>query len=350
MITTRDLDDARASLTKWLTAKLPSDADVEVAPLVPVAVGESNETLYLDATWTEDGVRAPHGLVVRARPEASLLFVGRDVLFQWQMMEAVAAHSDVPVPALHWKEDDSAVLGTPFFVMGRVEGDVPGQYSSELFVESTPDERRRIFVNTLAAMAEIHRIDWRDGFTFLDTSGPGAPGLDRYLSWMDGWYEWAAAGREFPAIEQALRYLRDRRPSDASTGVIWGDSRPGNVIFASDRSVAAVVDWELAALAPPESDLAWMLMFEQVFGPGSRQERPAGVPGRDELISIYEGFRGRPVGDMRYYDVLAWARFRITFIRHIDVLVPGADNEAIMRGFCVYVEQSLEEVLAAAGA
>ena len=44
--------------------------------------------------------------------------------------------SAVPVPKIYWLELNNKVLGAPFFVMGRVEGEVidPQQFSEEPYL------------------------------------------------------------------------------------------------------------------------------------------------------------------------------------------------------------------------
>jgi aminoglycoside phosphotransferase (APT) family kinase protein len=162
---------------------------------------------------------------------------------------------------------------------------------------------------------------------------------------VEDWYEWARQSRGFPTVGRAIRYLRDNQPADALIGVSWGDSRPGNIIFnPADQTVASILDWELASLGPPETDLAWWLMFERVFTHMVPVNPPEGVPDRSETIATYEQFLGHPVGDMHYYDVLAWSRFAVTAIRHVDLAI-GTDEEAMMRDLIAFVHQALADEL-----
>src|SRR3546814_10026927 len=51
-------------------------------------------------------------------------------------------------------------------------------------------------LNAIHAFAKLHRIDWRDGFEFLNQPERGEPGLDQYLNYMEEWYRWAAKRSE----------------------------------------------------------------------------------------------------------------------------------------------------------
>src|SRR3546814_15961891 len=68
-----------------------------------------------------------------------------------------------------------------------------------------------------------------------------------------------------PITDAALAYVLDNRPSEAGVSVLWGDPTPSNTMFRPDGTVAALIDWELAALGPPEIDLAWWLYFDELF-------------------------------------------------------------------------------------
>ncbi|HEY2427352.1 MAG TPA: hypothetical protein VGI06_00370, partial [Acidimicrobiales bacterium] len=126
--TTRDLDELRSSLQRWLASRLPAGAEPEIARLdAPDSNGMSSLTVLFDAAWTEDGARLMHSLVARVAPEPASVpvFPSYDLDLQYRVIEGVAEASSVPVPPLLWSEPDPGPIGAPFFVMGRVEGRVP---------------------------------------------------------------------------------------------------------------------------------------------------------------------------------------------------------------------------------
>lgn len=98
-------------------------------------------------------------------------------------------------------------------------------------------------------MARLHRCDWRAEFGFL-TEKYSSPGPAEYLDTVEHWYEWARAGRQFEHIQRALELL----PSRTDVSLIWGDSRPGNLMFdPDDQTVTAVLDWRSPILPRPRS-------------------------------------------------------------------------------------------------
>src|SRR5207302_2321383 len=146
----RDLDKAREVIRDWLAAKLPDARDLTISTLAsPAFTGFSNETLLFDASWREGGETRSAGFVIRVKPTSHTIFLEADFDSQYKVIKALSGHTDVPLPPVHWFEDDESVLGAPFFVMGKVEGHVPSDnppytQTGWLLEEATPAVRGRV--------------------------------------------------------------------------------------------------------------------------------------------------------------------------------------------------------------
>ena len=237
-------------------------------------------------------------------------------------MAAMAAHPNVPVPALVGVEYDPAVLGAPFLVMRRVAGRIvpqkPNYNVAGWVFDLTPAERRQVWINAIEMMARIHSVPWTEGFGFLDAPERGAPGLDQYLGFVEEWYRWAAQGRPQPVADAALDHLKRNRPAGTQASVLWGDAIPANILFAPDLTVAAVIDWEMVAIGPGEVDLGWWLFFDSLYSEAMGVPRLEGLPDRAELVAIYEAAAGRPVRDIDYFELLGVLRLGIVATRQYD--------------------------------
>jgi aminoglycoside phosphotransferase (APT) family kinase protein len=168
-------------------------------------------------------------------------------------------------------------------------------------------------------LARLNRLDWRQGFAVLDKPQYGPRGLDQYLSCLRAWRADAADGAPHRVIDAAMDYLSQAQPRTSDVNVIWGDSNPGNILFADDLSVAAALDFEAAALGPGEIDLGWWLFMDERRSYGLT--RLPGLPDRKETIRIYEASLGRAVGDMHYYEVMAGVRMSLIVVRTTDRLI-----------------------------
>ena len=139
-------------------------------------------------------------------------------------------------------EPDPSVLGQPFFVMGFVEGVIPAdvpRYSEAGFLvdEATPEQRERMVRTGLEAMATVHAIDWRSaGLEWLDASGTGNPTQAVQLDLYRRFVTEQLAGRLHPVMFAVLDWLEANDPHDERVGLIWGDTRLGNVIWQRLRA------------------------------------------------------------------------------------------------------------------
>ncbi|HLS98318.1 MAG: phosphotransferase family protein [Porticoccaceae bacterium] len=331
-----DTDTTHARLRQWLADTLAAPG-LSLSPLLaPGGAGFSAEMFFTTARYPGPSGPVERELVVRRQIFGHDLLKDADLRHQWRVMDAFARHTDIRVPPLVGIEMDHAVLGAPFLVMERVPGRIVSQnpnYNRAGWLADLPlAERHRVWKVGIENMADIHRVDWRQGFEFLHDPGKGQPGLDQYLANLGDWLDWARAGRPWPVLEAAMAHLRDNRPANPAVNVLWGDPIPANTLFDDQGNVVATIDWEMAALGPGEIDLAWWLFFDNLFSAGFGVPRLEGLPSREESIAIYEARVGRKVGDMHYYDVLSTLRMAIVSARQVDRQIAlgnlAADNSA----------------------
>lgn len=316
----RDVGALVERLAAWLSARVGEPVELDAVE-VPAATGMSSETVLFDAAW--GGER--HRLVARVAPEqcAVPVFPTYDLDRQAATMRAVRAASDVPVPEVLWSEPDPAPLGTPFFVMRRVDGRVPPDvlpYNFDSWVTAaSPEERAALQASFVEVLARLHAIDGAaERFAFLAVDRPGATALRRLLDEQAAYYEWAREGVRVPLIERAFAWLEERFPEgDADEGLCWGDSRIGNVLFDGTAPVA-VLDWEMACLGPPEVDLAWSCYIHRFFEDLAARFGFAGLPDflrLEDVAAAHERLTGRTPRHLDWYTVFAALRFAIVSVR-----------------------------------
>ena len=327
----------RAQIGGFLAEVLPGARDIAVELSTTAAkAGFSAETLLFDARYLQDGATVERPMVLRRQIFGHDLTFDADLRLQWQAMQAMKLNSDVPVPPLVGLEMSHERLGSPFLVMERLPGRIVPQnpnYNLEGWLKDLPLEgRAEVWRNGVEAMAKVHRVDWRSGFAFLDDPARGARGLPQYLSWLEEWLTWAQAGRSHPVAEATMAYLREHAPRDPPLSVMWGDAIPANQLFDDGNRVTGVIDWEFAALAPGEIDLAWWLYFDELFSSGFHVPRLEGLPDRDTMVTTYEAALGRPVADLAYYERVVGLRMTIVSMRAVDRVVAfgklPAENDA----------------------
>ena len=286
----RDPEQTKQQLIAWLTGKMPRAADLQIANLAaPAATGFSNDTLLFDLSWREDGAEHQQGFVVRIEPSGYAIFPEYDLERQFTVMKILGENSTVPVPRVYWFENAGGVFGAPFYLMSKIEGRIPGDnppyHVAGWVTEISPEERRSLWLDGLAVLTRIHKLDWRKlGFGFLDQPRRGATGLAQQIRYYENYLVWAARGRPHPLAERALGWIKTHLPGDEPLALCWGDSRIGNMIFR-DGKCQAVLDWEMVTLGNPEQDLAWWLFLDRHHSEGIMTERLPGFPSREETIA-----------------------------------------------------------------
>jgi aminoglycoside phosphotransferase (APT) family kinase protein len=334
----RDLTKAREVFAKWLGTRLPGATDIEVGEMAsPSSSGFSNETLLLDASWTEGGQRRTDGLVIRVKPTRHTVFMESEFEAQFKVMSALREHTDVPLPPMRWFEEDESWLGAPFYVMGKLDGAAPADsppYTMQGFLyDGTPDQQATLWTTGIEAMAKVHNADWRAlGFDFLDKPERGKTGLDQQLAYYLESYDWARQGNEQPVAQAALDWILANRPDDDGrpVGLVWGDSRIGNILFQDFRPVA-VLDWEMVTLGDPQEDLAWWIFLDKHMAEGISLPRLPGFPSYDDTVAQWESLTGRTADHLFFYEVFAGFRFAVVMIRlaqlaiDFELLPPGND-------------------------
>ncbi|WP_067477820.1 phosphotransferase family protein [Nocardia amamiensis] len=324
-VSERDLDTLAENLAHWLRAKTGADHLPRVCGLSrPQSGGMSSTSILFDAEWSTAGRSERGSFVARMAPEAGSfpVFQTYDLATQYQVMAGVAAATDVPVPELCWLENDDKPLGTPFFVMRRVDGRVPADNPPYVFVgwlfDASPAERLQLTHNTVEVIAKIHDIpDPAARFPMLN--GPGQS-LRRHVAAQHAWYRWALAddGFAIPLIERSFAWLDEHWPAAPGPDVLsWGDARPGNIIYRGFDPVA-VLDWEMAALGPRELDLAWVIFIHRFFQDLATRFGQPGLPDflrRDDVVAKYQALTGYPVRDLDFHLVYAALRHAIVMAR-----------------------------------
>jgi aminoglycoside phosphotransferase (APT) family kinase protein len=324
----RDLGEARPAIQRWLATKLPGASDIEVGEITsPSASGFSNETLLLDASWTEAGARRTDGLVIRVKPTRHTVFMESEFDAQFRVMSGLREHTDVPMPDMRWFEEDASWLGAPFYVMGRLDGSAPADsppYTMEGFLfEATPEQQRTLWTTGIEAMAKVHNADWRGlGFEFLDKPERGKTGLDQQLAYYLEYYDWARQGSEQPIAQAALDWLLANKPEPDGRpdGLVWGDSRIGNILFNDFRPVA-VLDWEMVTIGDPQEDLGWWIFLDKHMSDGLGLPRLTGLPSFEDTVTQWESLTGRKADHLFWYEVFAGFRFAVVMIRLSSLMV-----------------------------
>ena len=291
-----------ARLDAYLKTRLPALSGP--LRLERISGGQSNPTFF--ASFDN------RALVLRKKPAGDLLPSAHAIDREFRVMRALSA-TQVPVPNCLFYEDDPAVIGTPFYVMDRLQGrvfpgyDLPGV---------APADRRAMYASMAETMAKLHAVDWHA----VGLDGFGRPGnfFARQITRWTRQYELSKA-EPVPDIEHLIAWLPKNIPNGETTTICHGDFRLGNMMFhPTEPRVIAVLDWELSTIGDPLADLAFNAMAwrsrPEEYGGLLGLDLPAlGIPGEEEYIASY--FRAaRPTpGLWPFHFAFALFRFAVIF-------------------------------------
>jgi aminoglycoside phosphotransferase (APT) family kinase protein len=265
-----------------------------------IAGGKSNLTYRV---WTDDAAQ----YVVRRPPLGHVLSTAHDMAREFRVISALAG-TPVPVPETVALSQDPS-----FYVMRFVPGPIY-RHASDL----APLGAQRIqalLADLVDVLVELHSID------------PAAIGLEDFGR-PDGYLErqlkrWqkqldSSRSRELPGIDELHDALAQQMPLNSQAAIIHGDYRIDNCIATEDDRIAAVLDWEMATLGDPLSDVGLLLMYWRlniemggVDNMGGVAPLPGAPTGRD-LAERYAARRGIELGRLDWY--LAFANYKLAVI------------------------------------
>jgi aminoglycoside phosphotransferase (APT) family kinase protein len=275
-------------------------------------------------------------VVLRRPPRGPLPPSAHDVLREARLLRALEPTA-VRVPKVLAVCDDESVIGAPFYVMERVEGDVITTALPDPL--DSAEERARIADELIDALVELHAVDW----TTVGLEGFGKPTgyLERQLRRFTGLWEHNRT-RELTEVEQVGRWLAENMPQSPPATIVHGDYRLGNTMFASGTParLKSIFDWEMATIGDPLADVGYMMIHWTQAGEegGKRFNLQSvttlpGFPTRHELIARYEERSGRSMQALDWYVTLALWKAVVFMEGNYKRAVDGSTDDPYLKSF-----------------
>jgi aminoglycoside phosphotransferase (APT) family kinase protein len=222
--------------------------------------------------------------VLRKQPSGVLLPSAHAVDREFRVMEALAT-TGVPVPRVRLLCRDSAILGQMFYVMDHVPGRV---FADRCLPGVTPAERAAMIGDMNRVLAALHGVDWR-AVGLSDFGRPEGYMSRQIARWSR---QFAASAVDVPHMAELADWLAAHVPSGQAAAIAHGDYRLGNLLFhPTEPRVVAVLDWELATIGHPLSDLAYSCLTWRLppsAGGVSLEDQSAlGMPSEAEHVAQY---------------------------------------------------------------
>ncbi|MDX9789108.1 MAG: phosphotransferase family protein [Desulfobacterales bacterium] len=283
--------------------KMPEVKNLIVTGLKKNTAGFSYETAFFHAEWIENEEQISKDFVIRAEPKGGGLVEPYDVRIQYWILKSLQG-TPIPVPKVYWLETDLNVIGSPFFIMDMVEGEIPEPWAffkHPYYRDSV--KREQIGKKMVEVLAHIHNVDWK-ALGLGEHMEVPAEGKGAALSEIEKWWKII---KEFrvepePILADTYMWLKENMPNTKKLTLVHGDYRLGNFIWNDDR-ISAVLDWEMAHIGDPMCDLGWFFMKHWTSGkPGEIHW----VLKKDDIYRYYENITGERIDDeiLKYWIVM----------------------------------------------
>ena len=265
--------------------------------------GHSNLTYRLRVGGTE--------LVLRRPPKgAKQIKAGHDMRREYTVLTRLRPVWPKVPRTLFYVPEEESPFGVQLYVMERVSGLILRGTKLPVGVELDAAGMRAVSETVVDTLVELHGVD--PAAAGLADFGKPQGYVQRQVA---GWTERYARARtdDVPDMERLAGWLASNLPPDRPGAIIHNDFKYDNVVLdpADLSKVRAVLDWEMATLGDPVSDLGMTLAYW--FEPGETEMvgpaafGPTALPGnltREEIVQRYATRSGRTVDDVVFHYVL----------------------------------------------
>jgi aminoglycoside phosphotransferase (APT) family kinase protein len=260
---------------------------------------------------TYDVTDGKHHWVVRRPPLGHVLATAHDMGREYRVISALSG-TNVPVPDACLLCEDPSVIGAPFYVMSKVAGTA---YRTAAQLEAVGAERTRVMATRMInTLADLHAV--QPAAVGLAEFGRPEGFLGRQVRRWKQQLD-ASRSRDLPGADELHAALAAHVPAESDVAIVHGDYRLDNLLVGEGDRVTAVLDWEMATLGDPLTDIGLLLAYQALahldtgYAVADAATAP-GFPDAAEITDAYGQRSGRDLSNLGFY--LGLAYFKIAVI------------------------------------
>jgi aminoglycoside phosphotransferase (APT) family kinase protein len=293
-------------LLPWLEQHVPGVKGVP--EITQFSGGASNLTYRLKFDQQE--------VILRRAPQGKKAAGAHDMVREFHLQRRLKSHFTY-VPHMIAVCEDELILGSPFYVMERLDGIIPRKNLPE-GIDWNRTRVQSLCYGFWDKLIELHQVDYlKEGLTDL---GKGDGYVERQII---GWNKRYSDAKTWnvPKGQGVMNWLERNMPRESKLCIIHNDFRLDNIVLSRDDpdKIIGILDWELASIGDPLMDLGnslayWVEANDNFFIKSVRRQ-PSNVPGmltRAEVIHYYANQTGQEIDDFRFYRV--YGLFRLAGI------------------------------------
>lgn len=217
---------------------------------------------------------------MRKKPPGKLLSkTAHQVDREYRIIKAMQ-NTDVPVPKAMCLCEDDSVVGTAFYIMSFLNGRI---FPDPSFPDVSAEDRTKMWKSAVTTLAKFHSVSPKS----VNMTDFGRPN-NFYNRQLKTFATLSVAQAEtkdvetgkpvgkIPHYDEMVEFFQDPayQPKDRGT-FVHGDYKIDNVVFhKTEPYVIGVLDWEMATIGHPISDVVNLL------SPFATAENDSAIPGR----------------------------------------------------------------------
>ena len=255
-------------------------------------------------------------LVVRRPPFGTKAKSAHSMIREYRIMSQLKPLFPSVPDTLHYSDDES-IIGSEFYVMRKVEGQLIKQTIPPSW-HFTAGDSRRFCTRFWEKLIELHQVDYVAAG--LDDFGRPEGYAERQITGWNRRFEHVITP-DVDDFESVRQWLEANIPPESGRhSVLHGDYRIDNVILDNNdpHKILAVLDWEICALGDPLMDLGsslayWMQADDPIALRGLVMQ-PSAAPGmltRREILDLYQEKTGLDTSDFTFYLVYGYWRVAV---------------------------------------
>ncbi len=290
-------------LVEWLAGHAGAERIDFVEPPALLPGGAVQQNWAFAVVFAGGQMSGRQELVLRTNFQTSLP-ASRPKTEEFAVLQTVVA-AGVTAPEPLWLCEDARIIGRPFFIMGRCNGDAAAR---PLVAAAAREGFGRALAERLAReLALIHSVSSGDA----RLAGLGRPAASSALTQIAQWRDWLATlTADTTVLTEGLGWLERHAPPQRHTSLVHRDFRSGNFLV-DDGRLTAVLDWEFAGWGDPHEDIGWFCAA--CWRAGADHLEAGGLSAREDFYAAYEAAGGRPVDAdaVAFWEVMAHVRWAI---------------------------------------
>ncbi|TGL23972.1 phosphotransferase family protein [Leptospira yanagawae] len=232
----------------------------------------------------------------------------------------------VKTPTPVYLEEESSVIGSPFFLMEKIAGKATGRYITK--DKELDLYRKTKMVSDLASnLAKLHTVtpesvndeDLKLKLKLVTVQNYITLAISDLRKSLDELPE------AHPAIELCLNWMELHAPNIDKIVLVHGDYRTGNFMMNPD-GLQGILDFEFAHWGDRHEDIAWLCMRDWRFGRLNKEV--GGFGDRIDFYKEYEATSGIKVDPFKvtFWEIMGNIRWAIGSAQQAERHLSGKDK------------------------